>query len=163
MVLFPQYSLWLISIELMSTISSLADPDGRLRGLQPPLIKKKIVVIHVAVVIDLVVTSTNNACLCALNGGLPSLFKTISQRSRQRYKHLSRRLDRSDRVIHNESRDSKAVMCVCLLRDMYVTMQITFLTRKFPSIRFALGLPIEIEDRALPIGHWMSPPWAILL
>ena len=66
--------------------------------------------------IYLVVTSSNNACLCALNGVLPSLVKTISQRSRQRYWPLSRRLDRSDRVIQNESRDSKAVMCVCLQR-----------------------------------------------
>ena len=42
---------------------------GGLRGLQPPLnFHTKIVVIHVAVVIDLVVTSSNNVCLCALNG-----------------------------------------------------------------------------------------------
>ena len=82
----------------------------------PPLNFQEIVVIHVAVGIDLVVTSSNNACLCALNGVLPSLVKTISQRSRQRYWPLSRRLDRSDRMIQNESRDSKAVMCVCLQR-----------------------------------------------
>ena len=46
----------------------LADPEGGLRGLQPPLIFKKKVVIRVAVVIYLVVTSSKNVCLCALNG-----------------------------------------------------------------------------------------------
>ena len=40
-----------------------------LRGLHPPPPKlKNIVVIRVAVVIHLVFTSLNNACLCALNG-----------------------------------------------------------------------------------------------
>ena len=45
-----------------------------LRGLQPHLIFHKIMVIRVPVVIDvgpltvLVVTSSNDACLCALNG-----------------------------------------------------------------------------------------------
>ena len=78
----------------------LADPEGGVAGVAtPPLIFKK--------------NSGHprgccNACLCALNGVLPSLVKTISQRSRQRYWPLSRRLDRS--------RDSKAVMCVCLQR-----------------------------------------------
>ena len=41
------------------------------------------------------------------------------------YRPLSRRLDRCDRVIQNESRDPFGGN-VC-----YVTMQITFLTRKF--------------------------------
>ena len=49
---------------------------GGLRGLQPPLnFQKKIVVprgrcgrfTRMAAVIDLVVTSSNNACLCELN------------------------------------------------------------------------------------------------
>ena len=48
--------------------------SGGLRGLgvagvaSPPPKLKKIVVIRVAVVIHLVFTSLNNACLCALNG-----------------------------------------------------------------------------------------------
>ena len=42
---------------------------GGLRGLQPPLnFQKKRVVIRMAVVIYLVVTSSNNACLCSLDG-----------------------------------------------------------------------------------------------
>ena len=41
------------------------------------------------------------------------------------YRPLSRRLDRCDRVIHNESRDPFGG------NVYYVTMQITFLTRKF--------------------------------
>ena len=51
-----------------------------------------------------------------------------------RYRPLSRRLDRCDRVIHNESGDPNGGnMCsfsgaTCTSRD--VTMQITFLTRK---------------------------------
>ena len=50
------------------------------------------------------------------------------------YRPLSRRLDRCDRVIHNESGDPNGGnMCsfsgaTCTSRD--VTMQITFLTRK---------------------------------
>ena len=56
---------------VLHTVKALADPVGGLRGLQPPLnLKKKVVVIRVAVVIyftHLVVTSSNNACLCALN------------------------------------------------------------------------------------------------
>ncbi len=42
-----------------------------------------------------------------------------------RYRPLSRRLDRCDRVIQNESRDPFGG------NVYYVTMQITFLTRKF--------------------------------
>ena len=42
---------------------------GGCGGCSPPLnFPKKIVVIRVAVVIDLVVNSSNNECLCALNG-----------------------------------------------------------------------------------------------
>ena len=41
------------------------------------------------------------------------------------YRPLSRRLDRCDRVIQNESRDPFGG------NEYYVTMQITFLTRKF--------------------------------
>ena len=52
---------------------------GGCGGCNPPLNFHNIVVIHVAVVIDLVVTSSNNACLCALNDGLPNLVKTISE------------------------------------------------------------------------------------
>ena len=37
-------------------------------GCNPPLNFQKKKVIRVAVVIDLVVTSSNNACLCSLNG-----------------------------------------------------------------------------------------------
>ena len=48
--------------------NALADPVGGLRGLQPPLNFPKIVVIRVVVVIDLVVTSSNHACLCSSNG-----------------------------------------------------------------------------------------------
>ena len=92
---------------------ALADPEGG--GCNPPLNFQKIVVIHVAVGIDFFIKQCL-LVLCALNGVLPSLVKTISQRSRQRYWPLSRRLVRSDRVIQNESRDSKAVMCVCLQR-----------------------------------------------
>ena len=43
----------------------------------------------------------------------------------ERYRPLSRRLDRCDRVIQNESRDPFGG------NVYYVTMQITFLTRKF--------------------------------
>ena len=39
---------------------------GACGGCNPPLIFQKIVVIRVAVVVDLVVTSSNNACLCAV-------------------------------------------------------------------------------------------------
>ena len=55
---------------------SLADPVGGLRGLQPPLNFPKNIghprgrcdrFTGVAVMIDLVVTSSNNAGLCALN------------------------------------------------------------------------------------------------
>ena len=41
---------------------------------------------------------------------------------------LSRRLDRCDRVIQNESRDPNGG------NAYYVTMQITFLTRKFRNV-----------------------------
>ena len=42
---------------------------GGVAGDATPLtFRKKIVFIRVAVVIDLVVTSSNNSCLCALNG-----------------------------------------------------------------------------------------------
>ena len=55
---------------------ALADPVGGLRGLHPPLIFQKNIghprgrcdrFTGVAVMIDLVVTSSNNAGLCALN------------------------------------------------------------------------------------------------
>ena len=47
------------------------------------------------------------------------------------YRPLSRRLDRCDRVIHNESGDPNGGNFVFVFRsDVYVTMQITFLTRK---------------------------------
>ena len=49
----------------------------------------------------------------------------ITPRVQRSYRPLSRRLDRCDRVIQNESRDPFGGN-VC-----YVTMQITFLTRKF--------------------------------
>ena len=55
----------LCGLRLMVT---LADPEGGLRGCNPPLNFHKIVVIRVAVVIYLVVTSSNNVYLCALNG-----------------------------------------------------------------------------------------------
>ena len=50
---------------------ALADPEGGLRGLQPPLnFQKKewSSVWPLPVVIYLVVTSSNNVCLCPLNG-----------------------------------------------------------------------------------------------
>ena len=61
------------------SMNSLADPvGGGLRGLQPPLLIFKKNSGHprgrcdkftrVAVVVDLLVTSSNNAYLCALNG-----------------------------------------------------------------------------------------------
>ena len=57
--------------------TALADPVGGLWGLQPPLNFQKNIghprgrcdrLTRVAFVIDLVVTSSNNACLCSLNG-----------------------------------------------------------------------------------------------
>ena len=47
---------------------------------------------------------------------------------RVQYRPLSRRLDRCDRVIQNESRDPFGG------NVYYVTMQITFLTRKFRNV-----------------------------
>ena len=46
----------------------------------------------------------------------------------QRNRPLSRRLDRCDRMIQNESRDPNGG------NVYYVTMQITFLTRKFRNV-----------------------------
>ena len=54
---------------------------------------------------------------------LPPLINL--QQSVQLYRPLSRRLDRCDRVIQNESRDPFGG------NVYYVTMQITFITRKF--------------------------------
>ena len=56
----------------------LADPEGGLRGLQPPPLNfQKKVVIRVAVVIYLVVTSSNNVCLCALNGVVIGYYSAL--------------------------------------------------------------------------------------
>ena len=49
-------------------MSTGGSSGGCCGGCNPPLNKIKKVFIRVAVVIDLVVTSSNNACLCALNG-----------------------------------------------------------------------------------------------
>ena len=49
----------------------------------------------------------------------------LSHHTRTHHRPLSRRLDRCDRVIHNESRDPFGG------NVYYVTMQIMFLTRKF--------------------------------
>ena len=48
------------------------------------------------------------------------------------YRPLSRRLDRCDRMIQNESSDPNGgnVSCCFFSSDVYVTMQITFLTNK---------------------------------
>ena len=48
--------------------TSTGGSSGGCGGCNPPNFPKTIVVIRLAVVIDLVVTSSNNACLCALNG-----------------------------------------------------------------------------------------------
>ena len=52
-------------------------------------------------------------------------FRLGNERSKRRNRPLSRRLDRCDRVIQNESRDPFGG------NVYYVTMQITFFTRKF--------------------------------
>ena len=49
---------------------------GGVAGLQPPLNFHKIVVIRVAVVIYLVVTSSNNVDLCALTGVVIGYYST---------------------------------------------------------------------------------------
>ena len=63
---------------------------------------------------------------------------------------LSRRLDRCDRMIQNESRDSNAgnvlLFSAATYRPRpYVTMQITFLVRKCPPVRFDLDPSIRKE------------------
>ena len=59
------------SISLFQNIiSNTGGSSGGLRGLQPPpplIFPKKCVIIRATVVTDLVVTSSNNACLCTWN------------------------------------------------------------------------------------------------
>ena len=54
----------------------MADPEGGLPGCNPPLNFHKIVGIRVAVVIYVVVTSSNNVYLCALNGVVIGYYST---------------------------------------------------------------------------------------
>ena len=63
-----------------------------------------------------------NVKICASGGSRFCLFESILFGD---HRPLSRRLDRCDRVIQNESRDP------FVGNVYYVTMQITFLTRKF--------------------------------
>ena len=64
--------------------SALADPEGGVAGVAtPPLIFQKIVVIRVAVVIYLVVTSSNNVCLCVSNGVVIGYYSTTVKKALQ--------------------------------------------------------------------------------
>ena len=102
--------------------------------------------------IHLVVTSSNNACLCSLNGVAvrikSSLVKTVSQRPRHRHRPLSRRLDRCDRMIQNESRYSNggnvrlftAATCTsqCKLRSLRTHARLSSLLYSFREYSLAL-------------------------
>ena len=82
----------------------LADPVGGVAGVATPSLNLKKNsghpcgrcdrFTHVAAVVDLIVTSSNNACLCALNCVTvrikPSLVKNLSQRPHQRHIGLYR-------------------------------------------------------------------------
>ena len=61
---------------MFSNIAALADPEGGVAGLQPPHNFHKIVVIRMADVIYLVVTSSNNVYLCGLNGVVIGYYST---------------------------------------------------------------------------------------
>ena len=77
------------------------------------------------------------------------------------YRPLSRRLDRCDRVIHNESGDPNGGnMCsfsgaTCTSRD--VTMQITFLTRKSALI-YRRDLRQRVASLSIAMAFWRYEP-----
>ena len=62
-------------------------------------------------------------------------------------------IDRCDRMIQNELETQTAVMCICVQRRRaYVTMQITFLTRKCPPVRLALYYMFRESPASLSIA-----------
>ena len=133
---------------------------------------------------------------------------TVGSKFASFHRPLSRRLDRCDRMIQNESSDSNGVNA-CLFSAWRVRYKSqcklrSLRTRKRPPVRYVicivtynsslktnthycrLGLTLDCNcvfaikaywtcmcqygpytvdrrNRALHIGHWMSPSWAILL
>ena len=71
---------------------------------------------------------------------------TMERQGKVFYRPLSRRLDRCDRVIHNESGDPNGGNR--RVRRVYVTMQITFLTRKSALI-YRRGLRQRVASLTL--------------